>query len=90
MAHILLLQLRLILVFGLLAAISIAPLAARTRNDSARVSILGNDATQPWKFPQAVCHGNPLVSERHCTVGIVARDEDDYLVKVVSSSWRPD
>jgi hypothetical protein len=31
MAHILFLQLRLILVFGLLAAISIAPLAARAR-----------------------------------------------------------
>jgi len=47
MAHTLLLQLRLILVLGLPAAISVAPLAARTRNYSSRetISISVNEGT---------------------------------------------
>ena len=53
------------------------------------VPIFGNDATELWKFSQTVRLGNQLVSEGHCTVGIVVRDEDDYVVKVVSCSRRP-
>ena len=43
-----------------------------------------------WKCFQGVCLGNQFVCEGHCTVEIVARDEDDYVVKVVSCSGRPD
>lgn len=52
--------------------------------------IFGNDTTQLWKFLQAVCLGNQFIAEGHCAVGIVAGDEDDYIVKVVASSGRPD
>jgi hypothetical protein len=47
MAHTLLLQLRLILVLGLPAAISVAPLAARTRHERSRetISISVNEGT---------------------------------------------
>jgi len=48
-----------------------------------------NDATYVWKFLQPICLGNQFVSEGHCAVGIVACDEDDYIVKVVSCSGRP-
>src|SRR6185369_1871870 len=42
-----------------------------------------------WKFLQPICLGNQFVSEGHCTVWIVACDEDDNVVKVVSCSGRP-
>jgi hypothetical protein len=54
------------------------------------VPILGNDATELWKFLQAICLGDQVITKRHCAVGIVTRDEDDYIVKVVSRSGRPD
>jgi hypothetical protein len=54
------------------------------------IAVFGNDATRLWKFLQPICLGNQFVSKGHCTVGIVARDEDDYIVKIVSCSGRPD
>jgi hypothetical protein len=64
----------------------------RPKDDLANaiIPILGNDATQLWEFLQPICLGDQFVSEGHCAVGIVARDEDDYVVKVVSRSGRPD
>ena len=64
----------------------------RPKNDLANIAIgvFGNDSTQLWKFLQAVCLGNQFVSERHCTVRIVACNEDNYVVKIVASSGRPD
>jgi len=60
MAHTLLLQLRLILVLGLPAAISVAPLAARTRHERSRetISISVNEGTAAPAFarmPRAEC-----------------------------------
>ena len=44
----------------------------RPKNDLANliVSILGNDATQLWKFLQAVCLGNKFATKRHCALGL--------------------
>ena len=42
------------------------------------VPVFGNDATQLWKFLQAVCLGNKFATKRHCAVGIVACNEDVY------------
>src|SRR6266498_1364556 len=64
----------------------------RTKNDLANIviPIFGNNATQFRKCLQAFCLGNQFVSEGHCTVGIVARNEDNYVVDVVPSNRRPD
>ena len=63
----------------------------RSINDLANIVIpvFGDYATVFWKFLQPFCLGNQFVSERHCTVRIVACDKDDYIVKVVASSGRP-
>ena len=60
----------------------------RTKNDLANIVIpvFGNNATQFRKCLEAVYLGNQFISERHCTVGIVACDENDYVVEVVASS----
>jgi hypothetical protein len=64
----------------------------RPKEDLAKIVIpvFRNDATYLWKFLQPICLGNQFVSEGHCTVWIVACDEDDNVVKVVSCSGRPD
>lgn len=64
----------------------------RPKDDLANVvtPIFRNDAPEFWKFLQVVCLGNQFVSEGHCAVGVVACDEDDYIVKIVSCSRRPD
>ena len=64
----------------------------RPKDDLANVitPIFRNDATEVWKFLQSVRLRNQFISEGHCAIGIVACDEDDYIVKVVSRSGRPD
>ena len=53
------------------------------------VMVLGNDATRLRRTLKTVDLGNQLDSERHCALGIIARDEDDDVMKVVASSGRP-
>ena len=66
--------------------------SVRAKNDLANaiIPIFGHDATQFWKFMYAVRLRDQFISEGHCAVGVVACDEDDYIVKVVSCSGRPD
>src|SRR5690242_7781392 len=51
--------------------------------------VFRSDSTQLWKFWQPFCLRDQFITEGHCAVGIVACDEDDYIVKVVSCSGRP-
>ena len=63
----------------------------RSENNLAQelVMVLGNDATRLRRTLKTVDLGNQLDSERHCALGIIARDEDDNVMKVVASSGRP-
>src|ERR1051325_723972 len=54
------------------------------------ILVLRHDATKVWKFLQPICLGNQFVSEGHCAVRIIVYDEEDYIVKIVSCSRRPD
>ena len=76
----------------LLIAINSVDNSIWSKNDLANnvIPVFRNDATQLRKFLQTICLGNQLVPERHGTIWIVARDEEDYIVKVVSRSRRPD
>ena len=64
----------------------------RPKSDLANIVVIvfGNNTTQFWEILQTICLGNQFVPEGHCTVGIVVRNEDDYVVKIVPSSGRPD
>lgn len=53
------------------------------------IPVFRNGATELWKFLQTICLGDQSITEGHRAVGIVACDEDDYVVKIVSRSGRP-
>ena len=53
------------------------------------VLVFGNDAPKLRKALKAVGLGNQFISERHCALGVIARDEDDDVMKVVAGSGRP-
>ena len=54
------------------------------------IPVFGDNATQPGKFLQPIRVLHQFVPERHRTLGIVAGDEDSYVMEVVTSSGRPD
>jgi len=60
----------------------------RPKEDLANIvtPVFRNDPTQLWKFWQPLCLRDQFITERHCAVGIVACDEEGYIVKVVSRS----
>ena len=64
--------------------------SVRTENDFAKVLVFvfGNYATELGKGLKTVSLGNQLVSERHCALGIIARDENDDVMEVVAGSGR--
>jgi len=66
--------------------------SVRPKEDLAKIvtPIFRNNATKFGKLPKALCLGNQFVPEGHCAVGVVACNEDDYIVKIVSCSGRPD
>ena len=66
--------------------------SVRTNNDLANVVIpvFRHDATGLGEVLKPICLLDKFISERHCPVRIVARNESDYVVKVVASSGRPD
>jgi hypothetical protein len=53
----------------------------RTKDDLAKplVSVFGNDAAQLGKVLKTVSLRNQLISERHCALGIIARDNTTML-----------
>lgn len=53
------------------------------------VMIFGNHAAGLRRALKAVGLGNQFISERHCALGVIARDEDDNVMKVVAGSGRP-
>src|SRR2546423_1563345 len=64
----------------------------RTKDDLAKplVSVFGNDAAQLGKVLKTVSLRNQLISERHCALGIIARDKHDDVMEVVAGSGSPD
>jgi len=61
------------------------------KNDLANVVILvfRHDATGFRKILKTICFRDQFEPKRHCPIHIVARNEGDYIVKVVASSGRP-
>ena len=64
----------------------------RTKDDLAKplVLVFGNDAAKLGKVLKTVSLRNQLLSERHCALGIIARNEHDDVIEVVAGSGRPD
>src|SRR5205085_2148320 len=64
----------------------------RTKDDLAKtlVFVFRNDAAQLGKALKPVSLGNQLISERHGALGIIARNENHYVVEVIAGSGRPD
>ena len=53
------------------------------------IPVLRDDTTRLGKIHQAIRLRDQFISEGHCTVSIITRDEGDYIVQVVASSGRP-